>query len=37
MESRKMALMNLFAGEQWRCRHENRLMNKVWEEEGGTN
>ena len=26
MESRKMALMNLFAGEQWRCRHENRLM-----------
>ena len=26
MESRKMVLMNLFAGEQWRCRHENRLM-----------
>ena len=21
MESRKMALMNLFTGQQWRCRH----------------
>ena len=21
MESRKMVLMNLFAGQQWRCRH----------------
>ena len=37
MDSRKTLLMNLFARQQWRCRHENRLMDKVWEEEGGTN
>ena len=24
MESRKMVLMNLFSGEQWRCRHRGQ-------------
>ena len=37
MESRKTVLMNLFARQQWERRHENGLMDKVWEEEGGTN
>jgi len=25
MESRKMLLMNLFAGQQWRCRHRKQI------------
>ena len=24
MESRKMILMNLFAGQQWKCRHREQ-------------
>ena len=27
MESRKMVVMNLFAGQQWRNRHRDRLMD----------
>ena len=27
MESRKMVLKNLFAGQQWRNRHKDRLMD----------
>ena len=34
MESRKMVPMKLFAGQQWRYR-QNRLVDTVWEEEGG--
>ena len=31
-----MALMKLFAGQQWRCRHsENRLMDPGIMEQGG--
>ena len=31
MESRKMILMNQFAGQQWRCRHiENRWIGEGW-------
>ena len=26
MESRKMVLMNLFAGKKWRCRHRDRTQ-----------
>ena len=38
MESRKMVLMNLFAGQQWRCREqENRLVDTVGEGESGMN
>ena len=33
MESRKKVLMNLFAGQQWRCRLENRLMDMVGRKE----
>ena len=33
MESRKMALINLFTGQQWRNRHEDRLMNMGRREE----
>ena len=33
----KMVLMNLFAGQQWRCRHRDRLADTVWEGEGGAN
>ena len=36
MEPRKMGLMNLFAGQQWRCRH-SRLVDTMGEGEGGTN
>ena len=37
MESRMIVLMNLFAGQQWRCRHvENRIVDTVGEGEGGT-
>ena len=37
MESRKMVLLNLFAGQQWRNRHRERLVDTVGEREGGTN
>ena len=33
MESRKMVLMNLFAGEQWRCKH--RKQTGTWRGEEG--
>ena len=36
MEVRKMVLMTLFAGQQWR-RRQNRLVETVGEREGGTN
>ena len=29
-----MVLMNLFAGQQWRDRHKNRLVDTVGEREG---
>ena len=34
MESRKMVLGNLFAGQRWRHRHKDRLMDKGQEEKG---
>ena len=37
MESRKMVLMNLFAGQQWRCRHRGQFYGQWVGEEGGTN
>ena len=39
MESRKMVLMNLFAGQQWRCRYREQTYGhgQVEEGEGGTN
>ena len=33
MESRKMALMNLFAGQEWICRHRDTMG----EDKGGMN
>ena len=37
MESRKMVLMNLSAGQQWRRSHKNRLVDIAGEGKGGTN
>ena len=37
MESRKMAPMNLFAGQQWRCRHRRQTADTEREAEGGAN
>ena len=37
MESRKMALMNLFAKQQWRCRHREQTCRHKREGDGGTN
>ena len=37
MESRKMVLMNLFAGQQWRRRHSEQTCDIVGEGEAGTN
>ena len=34
MESRRMALMNLFAEQQWRHRHREETSDKGGEEEG---
>ena len=36
MESRKMVLMNLFARQQWRCRHKEQTYEPRWDcwEEG---
>ena len=35
MESRKMVLMFLFAGQQWRCRRREQTVDTVGEGEGG--
>ena len=35
MESRKMVLMNLFAGQQWRCRHREQAYGGEGMEVGG--
>ena len=35
MESRKMDLMNLFAGQQWRCRHGQQRVNTEGKERAG--
>ena len=32
-----MVLLNLFAGQQQKCRHRDRLVDIVGEREGGTN
>ena len=37
MESRKMVLMNLFPGQEWKCRHEEQTCGHSGEGEGGTN
>ena len=37
MESRKIVLKNLFAGQQWRCRHKRTDLWTVGEGEGGMN
>ena len=37
MKSRKMILMNLFAGQQWRCRHREQTRRHGAEGESGTN
>ena len=38
MESRKMVLMNLFSGQQWRCRHKKQIYGQgEGEEKGGMN
>ena len=38
MESRKIVLMNLFAGQQWRCRHREQTYGHGGRGgEGGTN
>ena len=37
MESRKLILMKIFAGQQWRCRHrEQTCGHGLREGEGGT-
>ena len=35
--SRKMVLMNLFAGQWWKCRHRDRRVDTGVEGEGRTN
>ena len=37
MESRKMVLMNLFAGKEWRLRCRERTVDTVGEGEGEAN
>ena len=37
MEYRKIVLMNLFAGQKWRCRLANGLVDTVREAESGKN
>ena len=34
MESRKIVLMNLFAGQQWRCRHREQTCGNSWGRRG---
>ena len=36
MESRKMVLMNLFAGQRQRCKHRDRVLDTVGEGQAGT-
>ena len=36
MESRKIVLMSLYAGQQWKCRH-SRFVDTMREGEDGTN
>ena len=35
MESRKMVLMNLFTGQQWRRRHREQVFIDMGNREGG--
>ena len=37
MESGKMVLVNLLAGQQWRRRHKEQTCGHIGEGEGGTN
>ena len=37
MESRKIVLIKLFAGKEWRCRHRERTFGPGGEEKSGTN
>ena len=37
MESRKMVLMNLLLGQQWKRRHKEQTYGHSGEEEGGMN
>ena len=37
MRSRKIVLINLFEGQQWRCRHREQPWDTVGEGEGGMN
>ena len=37
MESRKMVLMNLFAGKEWRCRYREQTCGHSGEVKSGTN
>ena len=37
MEFRKIILINLFAGQQNRCKHNNKLEDTVEEGKGGVN
>lgn len=36
MDSRKMIPINLFAGQQWRCRHREQICEHSWGRRGGT-
>ena len=36
MESRKIVLMNLFAGQQWKCRRREQTYGQGWGRERGT-
>ena len=37
MESRKMVLMDLFVGQEWRCRLRGQTVDTVRDREGGVN
>ena len=37
MESRKTVLMNLFVGQEYRCRHREQTLDTMGEGEGGMN
>ena len=37
MESRKMVLMNLFAGQKWRWQPREQTLDTAGKEEGGMN
>ena len=36
-EPRKMVLMNIFAGQQWQCRHRGQTCGHLGKGKGGTN